>query len=187
MSRANPLWGAPRIQGEFAKLGIRVAKSTVEKYRATRRKPPSPTWRSFLDNHLDGIAATDFFVVPTATFRVLFVFVVLSCDRRRVVHFNVTAHPSAEWAAQQIVNAFPDASAPRYLMRDRDGVYGSAFSKRAKNMGITEVMSAPRSPWQYGPKPGSLKTPAFGRRVRGGGRALARVAGQQSMSLWSAR
>jgi transposase InsO family protein len=148
MSRANPLWGSPRIQGELVKLGIHVAKSTVEKYMARGRRPPSPTWRSFLKNQLDGIAAIDFFVVPTATFRVLFVFVVLSCDRRRVVHFNVTAHPSAGWAAQQIVNAFPEATAPRYLMRDRDGVYGSVFRERVKTMGIEEVMSAPRSPWQ---------------------------------------
>lgn len=148
MSRANPLWGAPRIQGELAKLGIDVAKSTVEKYMARRRKPPSPTWRSFLENHLDGIAAVDFFVVPTATFRVLFVFVVLSCDRRRIVHFNVTANPSADWAAQQIVNAFPGDIAPRFLMRDRDGIYGAAFRRRVTNMGIEEVVSAPRSPWQ---------------------------------------
>jgi transposase InsO family protein len=148
ISRANPLWGAPRIQGELAKLGIHVAKSTVEKYMARRRKPPSPTWRSFLKNHLDGIAAIDFFVVPTATFRVLFVFVVLSCDRRRIVHFNVTASPSAEWTAQQIVNAFPDDIAPRFLMRDRDGIYGAAFRQRLTNMGIEQVVSAPRSPWQ---------------------------------------
>ncbi len=98
--------------------------------------PPSPTWRSFLKNHLDGIAAIDFFVVPTATFRVLFVFVVLSCDRRRVVHFNVTTHPSAEWTPQQVVNAFPEHDAPRFLMRDRDAVYGAVFAKRVKNMGI---------------------------------------------------
>jgi putative transposase len=113
-----------------------------------RRKPPSPTWRSFLKNHLDGIAAIDFFVVPTATFRVLFVFVVLSCDRRRIVHFNVTASPSAEWTAQQIVNALPDDIAPRFLMRDRDGIYGAAFRQRVTNMGIEQIVSAPRSPWQ---------------------------------------
>jgi putative transposase len=148
MSRANPLWGAPRIQGELAKLGIDVAKSTVEKYMVKRRTPQSPTWRSFLRNHLDGIAAIDFFVVPTATFRVLFVFVVLSSDRRRVVHFNVTANPSAKWTAQQIVNAFPNDTAPRFLMRDRDSIYGALFRERVKNMGIEEVVSAARSPWQ---------------------------------------
>jgi transposase InsO family protein len=148
MSRANPLWGSPRIQGELAKLGIDVAKSTVEKYMARGRKPPSPTWRAFLKNHLDGIAAIDFFVVPTATFRVLFVFVVLSVDRRRLVHFNVTASPSAAWTGQQIANAFPGDTAPRFLMRDRDGAYGVAFRERVKNMGIEEVARAPRSPWQ---------------------------------------
>jgi transposase InsO family protein len=148
MSRANPLWGSPRIQGELAKLAIDVAKSTVEKYMARRRKPPSPTWRAFLTNHLDGIAAIDFFVVPTATFRVLFVFVVLRCDRRRVVHFNVTAHPSAAWTAQQIVNAFPDDTALTFLTRDRDAIYGEVFRDRVKNMGIEEVLSAARSPWQ---------------------------------------
>jgi transposase InsO family protein len=146
--RANPLWGAPRIQGELAKLGIDVAKSTVEKYMARWRKPPSPTWRSFLKNHLDGIAAIDFFVVPTATFRVLYVFVVLSCDRRRIAHFNVTSSPNAKWTAQQIVNAFPDDIAPRFLMRDRDAIYGAAFRQRVTNMGIEQVVSAPRSPWQ---------------------------------------
>jgi putative transposase len=150
MSRANPLWGAPRIFAELKKIGIQVAKSTVEKYTRKRRKPPSPTWRAFLENHLGAIAAVDFFVVPTATFRILFVFVVvvLSCDRRRVLHFNVTHHPTAEWTAQQIVNAFPDDTAPRFLTRDRDAIYGSAFRRRVENLGIEEVVSAPRSPWQ---------------------------------------
>jgi hypothetical protein len=124
MSIADPLWGAPRIVGELAKLGIDVAKSTVEKYRVRRREPPSPTWCSFLKNHLDGIAAIDFFVVPTVTFRVLFVFVVLSVRRRKVIHFNVTANPSAWWTALQMVSAFPDETTPRYVTRDRDGIYG---------------------------------------------------------------
>jgi putative transposase len=148
MSRANPFWGSPRIQGELAKIGIHVAQSTVEKYMVRRRKPPSPTWRAFLKNHLDGIAAIDFFVVPTPTFRVLFVFVVLSCARRRILHFNVTASPSAAWTAQQIVNAFPNESVPKYLMRDRDAIYGDAFRSRVTNMGVEHVVSAPRSPWQ---------------------------------------
>jgi hypothetical protein len=127
MSRANPLWGSPRIAGELAKLGIAVAKSTIEKYMLKRRSPPSPTWRAFLKNHLDGIAAIDFFVVPTATFRVLFVFVVLSVDRRRILHFNVTSTPSAAWTAHQVVSTFPYDCAPTYLMRDRDGIYGALF------------------------------------------------------------
>jgi hypothetical protein len=148
MSLANPLWGAPRIVGELARLGINVAKSTVEKYIVRRRKPPSPTWRSFLKNHWDGIAAIDFFVVPTATFRVLFVFVVLSVRRRKVVHFNVTANPSAWWTARQMVNAFPEETAPRYVTRDRDGIYGRVFRNRIEQMGIEEVVTARRSPWQ---------------------------------------
>lgn len=148
MSSENVLWGAPRIHAELAKIGIKVAQSTVEKYMVKQRKPPSPTWKPFLKNHLDGIAAIDFFVVPTATFRVLFVFVVLSCARRRIVHFNVTANPTAEWTAQQLVNAFPDATAPDYLMRRRDAIYSKMFRERVKNMGVEEVVSAARSPWQ---------------------------------------
>lgn len=148
MSSANPTWGAPRIVGELTKIGIKVAKSTVEKYMIRRRKPPSPTWRAFLKNHVTDLVSLDFFVVPTATFRVLFVFLVLAHDRRRVLHVNVTEHPSAQWTAQQVVEAFPWNTAPRYLLRDRDGVYGQAFRDRVKGMGIKEVMIAPRSPWQ---------------------------------------
>ncbi len=107
MSRSNPLWGAPRVHGELMKLGISISQAGVSKYMVRDRKPPSQTWRSFLDNHLADLASIDFFTVPTATFRVLFVFVVLSHERRRIVHFNVTEHPSAEWTAQQMVNAFP--------------------------------------------------------------------------------
>jgi transposase InsO family protein len=111
-------------------------------------RPPSPCWRSFLNNHVLDLVSVDFFTVPTATFRVLFVFVVLAHDRRRVVHFNVTEHPSAEWTAQQIVDAFPWDSAPRYLLRDRDGIFGSYFARRVAGLGIKQVLSAPRSPWQ---------------------------------------
>jgi transposase InsO family protein len=148
MSRANPLWGAPRIHGELAKIGIEAAQSTVARYMIKHREPPSPTWRAFLKNHLDGIAAIDFFTVPTATFRVLFVFVVLAHDRRRILHVNVTANPSAEWTARQIVNAFPGDCAPKYLLRDRDAIYGSVFRERVTRMGIEHVPTAPRSPWQ---------------------------------------
>jgi len=148
MSRENPLWGAPRIQAELRLLGHELAESTVALYMDRRSKPPSPTWKAFLANHLSETAAIDYFVVPTATFRLLYVFVVLILDRRRVVHFNVTANPSAQWTAQQIVEAFPFDSAPRFLMRDRDGIYGEAFQRRIKNLGIEEVVSAPRSPWQ---------------------------------------
>jgi transposase InsO family protein len=148
MWQANPTWGAPRIVGELHKLGIAVAKSTVEKYRPRVRKPPSPTWKTFLQTHAQDLVALDFFTVPTVTFRVLFVLVILTHERRRVVHFNVTEHPTAVWAGQQVVEAFPWEEAPRYLLRDRDCIYGAAFRQRVKHMSIKEVLIAPRSPWQ---------------------------------------
>ena len=148
MSRENPTWGAPRILSELLLLGHEVAETTVTKYMVRPQKPPSQTWRTFLANHVTDIAACDFFTVPTVTFRVLYVFIVLRHDRREVVHFNVTTNPSAEWTAQQIVNAFPYEEAPRFLVRDRDGIYGDYFKNRIKNMGIEEVPIAPRSPWQ---------------------------------------
>src|SRR2546425_6777484 len=128
--------------------GIDVADRTVSRLLPKRRSPPSQTWRTFLSNHVRDLVASDFFTVPTARLRVLFVFVVLAHDRRRVLHFNVTEHPTAAWTSQQLVDAFPDDSAPRYLLRDRDSVYGHAFSQRIKGMGIGEVVTAPRSPWQ---------------------------------------
>jgi putative transposase len=148
MSVANPLWGAPRIHGELLKLGINLSQATVAKYMAQPRKPPSQTWRTFLNNHVRDLVSVDFFTVPTISFRVLFVFVVLAHHRRRHIHFNVTAHPSAEWTTQQIVQAFPWDTAPRYLIRDRDSVYGQDFRLRVQVMGIQEVLTAPRSPWQ---------------------------------------
>jgi putative transposase len=148
MWRSNPTWGSPRIVGELRKLGINVAKSTVETYRPKSRKPSSPTWRAFLNNHVADIVACDFFTVPTATFRVLFVFILLAHDRRCIVHFNITEHPTAPWTAQQLIEAFPWDTAPRYLLRDRDRIYGDHFQQRVKNMGIEEVKIAPRSPWQ---------------------------------------
>ena len=148
MWQANPTWGSPRIVGELRKLGIDVAKSTVEKYRPRSRKSPSPTWKTFLTNHMHNLVALDFFVVPTVTFRVLFVLVILAHERRRVVHFNVTEHPTAAWTAQQVVEAFPWAEAPRYLLRDRDSIYGPIFRQRVRSMGIKEVKTTPRSPWQ---------------------------------------
>jgi putative transposase len=148
MSRANPLWGAPRIHGELQKLGLEISQAAVSKYLGRRSRPPSQTWRTFLDNHLRSLVSVDFFIVPTVTFKVLFVFVVLAHDRRRVVHFNVSASPTAYWTGQQLVEAFPWETAPRYLLRDRDAMYGVAFSSRAQAMGIHEVKTAPRSPWQ---------------------------------------
>jgi hypothetical protein len=131
MSRANPLWGAPRIHGELQKLGLEISQAAVSKYRGRRSTPPSQTWRTFLNHHFQTLVSVDFFVVPTVLFKVLFVFVVLAHERRRVLHINVTDTPTAQWTAQQLVEAFPWETAPRYLLRDRDAVYGVAFSSRA--------------------------------------------------------
>jgi len=147
ISRENPTWGAPRILSELLLLGHTVAESTVAKYLVRQPKPPSQTWRTFLANHAGQIAAIDFFTVPTVTLRVLYVFLVLRHDRRYVVHFNLTTNPPAQWTAQQIVEAFPFEEAPRFLLRDRDGIYGQAFRERIEHMGIEEVLIAFRSPY----------------------------------------
>ena len=148
MQITNMGWGAPRIHGELLKLGIDISEATVSKYMARRQNPPSQTWQTFLENHADCIAGIDFFTVPTATFRILYVFIVLSHDRRHIVHFNVTAHPTAQWTAQQLFEAFPFDFAPRYLLRDRDAIYGDMVQRRINSLGIEEVVTAPRSPWQ---------------------------------------
>src|SRR3989449_1210781 len=148
MAAANPFWGAPRIHGGLLKIGILVAERTVSRLVPTRRTPPSQTWRTFLTNHVRDLVSLDFFTVPTARLRALFVLVVLAHHRRRVVHFNVTEHPTARWTAQQIVDAFPADSAPASLLRDRDQVYGEQFRYRVKGMRIEEVLTAPHSPWQ---------------------------------------
>lgn len=148
MSQTNPLWGAPRIHGELLKLDIHVSQATVSKYMIRNRRPPSQSWRTFLNNHLPDLVPIDFFTVPTAAFRILYVFIVLAHDRRSVLHFNVTEHPTAQWTAQQVIEAFPFETAPRYLLRDRDGIYGRDFQRRVARMGIEQVCTAPRSPWQ---------------------------------------
>jgi putative transposase len=148
MSRENPLWGAPRIHGELLKLGIDIGETSVSKYLVRGRKPPSQTWRTFLDNHVKTMVSVDFFTVPTIRFQVLYVFLVLAHDRRRILHFGITAHPTAEWTAQQLREAFPWETAPRYLLRDRDRIFGADFVTQVKAMGIKQVLSAPRSPWQ---------------------------------------
>jgi len=148
MWQANPTWGAPRIVSELRKLGIEVAKSTVETYRVRPQTPSSPTWKTFLKNHVHDLVALDFFVVPTVRHKVLFVLVILAHHRRRVVHFNVTEHPTAAWTAQQVIDAFPWGKAPRYLLRDRDRIYSASFRQRVQYMGIEEVLIVPRSPWQ---------------------------------------
>jgi putative transposase len=148
MASANLSWGSPRIHGELLKLGINISERTVARLMPKKRNPPSQTWRSFLDNHVKDLVSIDFFVVPTATFRVLFVLVVLAHNRRRVVHFNVTEHPTARWTGKQIIQAFRDGSEPSYLLRDRDRIYGEEFQERIQAIGIKEVKTAPRSPWQ---------------------------------------
>ena len=148
MSHDNPLWGAPRIHGELLKLGIEISQASVAKYMVRHPKPPSQTWKTFLTTHVSQLVSVDFFTVHTVWFEILFVLVVLAHERRRVVHFNVTAHPTAEWTAQQIVEAFPFDSSPKYLLRDRDRIYGHEFRKQIEVMAIEEVLSAPRSPWQ---------------------------------------
>jgi putative transposase len=148
MSRENPGWGAPRIHGELLKLGIDIGETSVSKYLVRSRKPPCQAWRTFIENHISSMVSVGFFTVPTIRFQVLYVFLVLAHERRRIVHFAVTAHPTAEWTAQQLREAFPWDSAPRYLLRDRDRVFGHDFVGQVKSMGIKQVLSVPRSPWQ---------------------------------------
>jgi transposase InsO family protein len=148
MCRANPIWGAPRIHGELLKLGIEISQATVGRYMPWRPKDPSPTWRSFLHNHMHCLTAIDMFVVVTATFRLLYALIVLGHDRRKVIHFDVTENPTQDWLARQLTEAFPWDTAPRYLLRDRDASYGQTFRDRVEAMGIDEVVTAPRSPWQ---------------------------------------
>jgi len=148
LSQENPLWGTPRIQAELQLLGFDVAESTVANYRARPSKPSSQTWKTFLSNHAGDIIGIDFFTVPTATFRNLYCFIILLHERRQVVHFNVTEHPTAAWTAQQMIEAFPEHSAPRFLLRDRDSIYGHDFQLRVAGMRIEEVITAPHSPWQ---------------------------------------
>lgn len=148
LAKANPLWRSPRIHGELRKLGIKVSERTVSRILATVKRPPSQTWRTFLKNHIGETVATDFFTVPTVGLRVLFVFLVLAHDRRRVLHFGITEHPTSQGVGQQVVEAFADRDAARYLIRDRDGAYGDEFRRRVQSFGTEEILTAPRSPWQ---------------------------------------
>ena len=151
ISMANPLWGAPRVHGELLMLGIDVAQSTVAKYMVPRsRRPPSQNWKSFLRNHAAGIASIDLFVVPTAFFELLYGLVILGHERRRLIGFGVTAHPTAEWIARQVTEAFPWDTAPQYLIRDRDRAFGPIYTRRVRAMGIRDRPTAARSPWQNG-------------------------------------
>ena len=148
LSRENPLWGAPRIHSELLKLGFNVGETSVSKYMIRRRRPPSQTWRTFLENHVTSMVSVDFFTVPTIRFQILYVFLVLAHERRRILHCAVTAHPTAEWTAHQLREAFPWDSAPRCLLGDRDRIFGHEFVERVKVMGIEQVLLAPHSPWQ---------------------------------------
>jgi transposase InsO family protein len=150
MSVENPLWGAPRIHGELLKLGFEVAQSSVAKYMVKRRGPPSQGWRTFLHNHAPDIAAMDLLVVPTIGFDLLYAFVIVRLGRRELIWINVTAHPTAEWVARQITEAFPWNEAPRYMIRDRDRIYGAVVRRRLRAMGIRDKPIAPASPWQNG-------------------------------------
>src|SRR6266852_933772 len=150
MSVANPLWGSPRIHGELLKLGIEVGQTTVAKYMARGRRPPSQGWRTFLRNHADGIASMDLFVVPTISFRLLYGLLILRHGRRQIMSLGATAHPTAEWIARQLIEACGWDRAPRYVVRDRDSVYGQVFMRRLRAMGIRDRPTAPRSPWQNG-------------------------------------
>ena len=150
MSVANPLWGAPRIHGELLKLGIDVGQTTVAKYMAKRRRPPSQGWRTFLRNHADGIASIDLFVVPTISFRLLYGLLILQHGRRQILWLGATAHPTAEWITRQLMEAYAWKAAPQYVVRDRDAVYGAAFIWRLRAMGIRDRPTAARSPWQNG-------------------------------------
>jgi transposase InsO family protein len=148
MAQANPLWRAPRIHGELQKLGIAISERTVSRILRSVQRPPSQTWKTFLHNHLSEIVAVDFFTVPTIRMRVLFVFLVLEPQRRRVLHFGITGRPSAQWAGQHVIEAFAERHAKRYLIRDRDSIYGDAFRCRVRSLDIQDVVSAPRCPWQ---------------------------------------
>ena len=148
MSVENPIWGAPRIHSELKLLGYDIAESTVSKYMVRHKKPPSQSWRTFLKNHCAQTASIDFFTVPTVTFRILYCVIILCHDRRKITHFNITSHPSAQWTSQQITEAFPYDEVPKYLIRDRDAIFGNSFQKRVHAMRIKEIVTAPQSPWQ---------------------------------------
>jgi transposase InsO family protein len=148
MAAGNPILGAPRIHGELGRLGIAVSERTISRLLRPRRRPPSQTWRTFLMNHVASLVSMDFFTVPTLTGRVLFVLLLLTHHRRRIVHLAITEHPIAAWTAHRIIDAFPDDAAPRLLLRDRDAIYGDVFRRRVAVLGITEVISSPTSPWQ---------------------------------------
>jgi transposase InsO family protein len=190
MCRANPLWGAPRIHGELLKLGIEISEATVSKYMVRRCGPPSLSWRAFLDNHARDLIALDFFTVPTATFRILFVLIVLSHDRRRILHFHVTEHPTAAWTARQLLEVCGLEKVPRYLVRDRDAIYGAEFRRQVVALDMEEIMTAPRSPWQnpYAERViGSVRRECLDHMIILGERHLKRILGSYAEYYHSVR
>jgi putative transposase len=151
MASQNPLWGAPRIHGEMLKLGFEISQSTVLRYMPKKApRTRKQQWKTFLKNHSAQIFSADFFVVPTITFRLLYVLVFLSHDRRRIVQFNVTTHPTAQWSTQQLRNVFSDEAPPRFLLRDRDTKFGEMFTETVASLGIDPLLTAYNSPWQNG-------------------------------------
>jgi transposase InsO family protein len=150
LSRENLPRGAPCIHGELLKLGYEIVETTVARYMVRRPDPPAQSWRTFIRNHLAEIVAIDFLTMPTTSFRTLYVFVALSLDRRRIVHLNVTASPTAEWTSLQLIQAFPFDSAPRFLIRDRDSIYGEQVTETTRVLGIKQKVIAYESPWQNG-------------------------------------
>ncbi len=143
MCEANSLWGAPRIHGELRKLGINVSEAVVSTYMIRNRKPPSKGWRTFLDNHAKDIIVIDFFTVSTTTFRVLFVLVILSHDRREILHTNVTESPTAEWTARQVIEAVGLDDVPKYLIGDQDRKFSALFGRRIASVGLREALTDP--------------------------------------------
>jgi transposase InsO family protein len=179
-------WGAPRIHGELLKLGLAVAQSSVAKYMVKRRRPPSQRWCTFLHNHAPDIAAMDLFVVPTIGFKLLYAFVIVRLDRRDLVWINVTTNPNAEWIARQITEAFPWNEAPRYMIRDRDRIYGAVVTRRLRAMGIRDKPIAPASPWQNGFAErliGSIRHECLDHVVIRGGAHLRRIL--RHIGLWT--
>lgn len=150
MAAENPLWGAPRIHGELLKLGFELAQSTVSNYLRRHPRPRGQTWKTFIENHKDVLAAADLFVVPTIGFKVMYGIAIIHLKRRQLVWTNATLHPTAAWIAQQLTEAFPWELAPSHLIRDRDASYGAVFKRRLNSLGIRDHPTAPRSPWQNG-------------------------------------
>lgn len=148
MSLENRIWETPRIHGELMKLGFDISETTIPKYMVKPSGPPSQTWNTFIRNHMTEIVAVDFFTVHTAAFRTLYVFLALSLDRRKIIHFNVTRNPTSAWTSMQLTQAFPFDSAPRFLIRDRDGIYGQKVPDTLKTLGVEQVVISARSPWQ---------------------------------------